>query len=95
MSSEERNQRVRDFLRERYGKEPEPLRSYITNDEARELMRENRDVSVVCEDMAIKKYPGKFKQGVEDSIRRGLSPSTGEFWDKARTAYQEYGGEPR
>jgi hypothetical protein len=88
-----RDQRVRDFIRELHGKDPEPLRSYITREEAFGLMSRHPATVNLTKDLNLSGYSGKWKQAVEDSIRLGLKPGDFDFWDKARTAFLEYGGE--
>ena len=93
MTAELGHERVREFLRDLYGKEPEPLRSYLTNQEAMNLMGQCVGARLVTVDLNLSGYGCKWRNAVEDQIRSGLDPMTWDFWQRARTAFLEYGGE--
>lgn len=86
-----RNERVMAYLRELYGGDPVPLRSYLEPKEALLLMARHGK-QPLFEDMDFLHYPSKFRQAVEDGIRAGRDPSTWAFWHAARLAFLEYGG---
>ena len=86
-----RNQRVVDWLREVYGSDPVPLRSYMEPREALVLMARSGK-ACTFDDLDYLSYPSKFRQAVEDRIREGRDPQGWEFWQAARLAFLEYGG---
>jgi hypothetical protein len=87
-----RHNRVRDYLLNLHGSAPQPLRSYLTNQEAKKLTADHYAGRQVFQDMNITGYSGKHRAAVEEAVRVGLSPENWDFWYKARLTYLELGG---
>lgn len=88
---EDGNSRVVRFLRELYGSDPSPLRSYLTPCDVF-LMMVKFSRPDATHGLDVTHYQGKWARAVEGQIRNGGDPSSVYFWEKARAAYEEYGG---
>lgn len=92
MTAEQHFQAISDWLYNRYGKHPQPRRSYIEGREVLDLMCDNPVCHNATRDLATGKYPGKWRRGVECAIVNAHDPATLTFWMKARKTYIELGG---
>ena len=92
-NSNVRDQRVRDYISLLHSNQPLPLRSYLTNQEAQEMVGACPNGGhLLIADLDIRGYACKWRQAAEDQIRGGLVPSSWSFWHSARLAFLEYGG---
>lgn len=83
---------MRTYLRNLYGADPQPLRAYLTWQEAQQLTVASPAGRAVFSDMSLSGFNGKHRVAVEESIRLGLDPASWDFWHKARLSFLELGG---
>lgn len=86
-------ERILAFIRDiNGGKEPSPLRTCLTREEALGLVKDSKIGRNVFQDMDIRGYGGKLCNALISVVVRGLDPQTWPFWIEARTSFLEHGG---